>query len=1374
MDDPSETAGNISIDPNYFNPANRQYQLRSGSPAIDSAHGDAAPTTDRLGNPRFDDPNVFNTGIGSIPFVDRGAMERQQISVSNTDLETVAVAGPAAGVQDDDVMVGWTVQNIGSEPATGSWRDRVYLSVDPVWTPDDLLLGEFDHVGTLGPGQTYAASGVVKLPGLLPGPYSFIVRADARNEVFEGLKELNNAAAASDTISVDLPSLFLDQPVQGQLQSTGDMTYFKVTTPAAADLLLDLTGPAGSVNEIYASFGRLPTRQNFDYRGIRPDTANQTISFGNTRAGAYYVLVYGADVPSAETFSLTASLSGFGITSVTPVQGSNLGQVTVSIRGAQFDANSLARLIDSDGNQVDASRVHLTDSGLIHATFDLTGSPTGLADMQVINTGDVITTLPDAFQILEGVPGRLEVNVIAPARIRLARNFEITVQYSNQGETDVLAPVMQLRSHGLSELSYSSDRIQSAAALPIIGVNSHGPAGVLPPGTQHELTFYGRSTDVGAESFDLSLDLYPDGAIDWTEVESIIRPMGLPDETWQPIFAALQVQIGDSWSDYRQAVSNAATLLPTGDGMNHSFTDVFSSILQDALAAVTTSLSGRLYIGSDTQPLSNAEVRLFDPNQSLGFSARSRTDGSFVIPGLEAGVFDVFVDGYAPLQSTQITVDGSDPEPLNLVVTPAAQIHGSVLLASSGQPLRNVDVRALGPDGSVHGTQTDQYGTYSIGSLPPAEYRIQAGGGIYPPGFVDNIVLGQGEVRQNLNLTLQAGAHIDGTVTGLGGPVADAVVAALGADGTGKSTTTDENGQYAIPGVSGQSYTVSVSADDLVAQHVEEIALATHGSLSGIDFHLLQGGGLAGQVSSLADGVSIAGVQLLFANTAGNVFPTLSQADGTYQIAELPEGDYTWSTRSGQFMSSTGDASVVAGTSSQLDIAIAPRGTITGTVTNSTSGVPLAHVTVYATDGQSGVVSATTDETGAYSLAGLDAGIYRVRLGDTFSPGLVSTEVVIDSSSTSETADFVTEVGGIISGTVFGSDGITPAEQGRVMLIQNGESVIAMPLESDGGYSFVVIADGTYDVAAATQGWIYPVVSNLNVAGGSILNDINFTPGSATVTGVVQAPDGTLLSGAEVFLARPGTDPLTVPVVADEIGQFRFFGVPSGDYELTSHISEYGRRSQLLTVPAGGTTADLTVVPGGALFGTVQSSAARLPLAETLITAVGVDDGVVFSATSSATGDFRLVGLPAGDYDITFTADDHETVIRSVRIVSEQAQELNLALAETRALVSGNVRHGTHALEHAAVLATDENGIVVASATTDADGAYVLNTLAQESTASRYSGPVLAHRRRLQSPSLQEWTPLCPRSSFTRWPSPIRKSSRSSLWRQRRGSTTSD
>lgn len=83
-------SGNLNADPlftdangadNVVGTPDDDLSLAAGSLAIDSGNGTAwsvALTTDVLGNPRFvDDPSIPNGGVGTPPFLDRGAYEVQ-------------------------------------------------------------------------------------------------------------------------------------------------------------------------------------------------------------------------------------------------------------------------------------------------------------------------------------------------------------------------------------------------------------------------------------------------------------------------------------------------------------------------------------------------------------------------------------------------------------------------------------------------------------------------------------------------------------------------------------------------------------------------------------------------------------------------------------------------------------------------------------------------------------------------------------------------------------------------------------------------------------------------------------------------------------------------------------------------------------------------------------------------------------------------------------------------------------------------------------------------------------------------------------------------------------------------------------------------
>ncbi|MDB5336913.1 MAG: hypothetical protein JWN70_2532, partial [Planctomycetaceae bacterium] len=407
------TNGNISADPKFVNTENADYRLNFGSPAIDAANGALAPVTDQAGAPRYDDPRTANTGTitANNAFADMGAFEFVEGAPSNLDLVIKSVGNPLTAIEGDTVTVTWTEKNLGTAVASGTWHDAIYLSVDGVWTPDDLQVGEILHDGDLGPNQSYSATADLKIPGLLPGTYYVLVRANSDNAVFEGSNLTNNVTASSTTIDLDVPTLTIGTPLTGQLNTTGDSYVYKIVAPPGNDVKVTLDGPNGTANELYVKLGDVPTRQSFDSRGVNPNQPDQSAALGNDNGGVYYVLVYGADVAAGETFTLRAALSTFSVDSVSPAVASNAGQVTLTIEGSEFDVHSQPRLIDSASQVITPTHVYLTDSGELSATFDLTGHPVGAATLQVVNTGNVTVALPAAVNIVSGQPGQLVATV---------------------------------------------------------------------------------------------------------------------------------------------------------------------------------------------------------------------------------------------------------------------------------------------------------------------------------------------------------------------------------------------------------------------------------------------------------------------------------------------------------------------------------------------------------------------------------------------------------------------------------------------------------------------------------------------------------------------------------------------------------------------------------------------------------------------------------------------------------------------------------------------------------------------------------------------------------------------------------------------------
>jgi hypothetical protein len=1236
----------------------------------------------------------------------------QAVATSNVDLAASAVSGPATGLEGQSVTVSWTVSSVGAGTATGSWHDAVYLSASPVLTPDAILLGEVQHTGDLGPGQGCSASGTFTLPGVAPGNYYFLVRTNSRNEVFEGTN-LSNNVAASAPVAMDLPALTLGTPLTGTLPATGAAELYKVTTAAGSDLNVALTGPDGNANELYVSFGDVPTRQSFDARGVRAGSANQSVSVPSTLAGTYYVLVYGANVPSAESFTVTASTAGFSITGVSPTQGSNAGQVTLAISGAQFDANSRPRLIDSAGGTINPTGVYLTDSGSLAATFDLTGHPAGSADVQVMNGGGTVVTLPAGFRIVVGKAGRLVTSVSAPGAVRLGRGYVVSIDYANEGDADLVAPILRLTSTGLSQLSLSPDLSDASAGIDLVAVSPTGPAGVLPPGAHNRITVYASAAATGQESLQLAVGEYDDGpTIDYASLEPTLRPADMSDADWAAIFPQIRRALGSTWDDYQRAISAATTLLTPADGLNYSLDDVYALIVNDALAHVGPSVSGKLFLGDAGHPLTGVEIRLDDPVGDQSYEGVARTDGSFVIPQVAPGTYDLTVDGFTLTGTSQVTVGTGGVTGLVLTAAAAATISGSVVDGGTGVPLRDVLVVASAADGTTFSAVSDGDGRYTIDSLPPGTYEVRSGGAQYVRVAVPGLSLGAGQVLTHVNLVLQQGGTISGHVTGAGGPAAGATVTAYGPGNDVTTATTDAAGAYSLPGLAAGTYTLAASAPGFFSQQTTGVGLVAGTTLSGLDLTLLAAGGLAGQTTAAADGTPVPFVMLRLSN-GQRVYSLQSDDSGHFAAADLPPGDYTLTSANFTRMTSQAHVTVVAGAVQSVTLPVAPTGKVTGTVRDAATGHPLALAALYVAGPQGTAAATVTDAQGRYAIDGLDAGTYTVVLGDAGTPGVARTQVTLDLSHTNVTADLSVAVAGFVSGTLLRADGVTPVS-GQVTLSAGGHSVLSLPTDAQGHYGIFVLTAGDYEVEAGVPNLAFPL-RTVTVTTGSLLTGQDFIAGSTALGGTVQDAGGNLLAGVSVAIAQThaGDPQLLTTLTTGADGQFSFAGAVPGSYVITAHLDGYGTVTASATVSVtGAPTLNLTLGAAGTLGGTLRDALSGAPLAGAALTlSLDADPRFRATATSDAAGLYTFVGLAAGGYTLAVAAAGHETALIPHLNIGPGSRLLDVGLSRAGISVRGTVRGAVGPLPAATVTATDPTGLVVAQAQTAADGTYTLGTL---------------------------------------------------------------
>jgi hypothetical protein len=204
-------------------------------------------------------------------------------------------------------------------------------------------------------------------------------------------------------------------------------------------------------------------------------------------------------------------------------------------------------------------------------------------------------------------------------------------------------------------------------------------------------------------------------------------------------------------------------------------------------------LAGRVLdaTGGVVQGATVRAMRAAPPHRAVAVTTRA--DGSFalwVYPGSVS--ISAEAVGYAPLHVARIAPAGD----LTLVLTPGSSLQGVVVAAKGGEPVPNVEVRAV-PTGSwaspVHRSATSNgEGTFSIQGLEPGEYTLVAEGEGWRSLRSRPLDLGLAQTIDQIKVVVSAAARVEGKVVLRGGeePCASGSVA-LGPSMPGTSSPFD-------------------------------------------------------------------------------------------------------------------------------------------------------------------------------------------------------------------------------------------------------------------------------------------------------------------------------------------------------------------------------------------------------------------------------------------------------------------------------------------------------------------------------------------------------------------------------------------------------
>jgi hypothetical protein len=1238
-----------------------------------------------------------------------------------TNLVAGTVTAPSTGVAGQTVTVSYTVTNNSSTDAQGQWDDALYLSPTSTWSSTDPVLAIFTHTGGLAAGKSYTATVPVTLPGVLPGSYNIIVRTNIRDAIPETSLS-DNQSASQKQVAITVPALTLGTASTASL-GQGQSAYYRVTVSAGQalrfSLQTDSANAATASNELYVSFGAMPTSFQADFRYGKLLAANQSITIPATQAGTYYVYVRAASVTNAtESVSLTASIIPFSVTAVSPTTAGNIGTTTLQINGALFDRATKFSLVGPANVTIPAFASEIQDGSTAFATFNLTGAAIGSYSVVATPASGTAATLSGSVTVQSGTGGNVVTGLTGPPNILVGRDGTVNVNYANNGNADTGAPLIYVLSPTGNKIGLSSSFLANEMVA-FLGTSPSGPAGILSPGTPAVRSIYFKSTSDASTNngFQLiTVSTSDSDPIDWNQVNAWIFPSRTAAPNWNAAYALLQQWIGSTWGGFVSVLDQGANLVVPGSLDPSNPLEALDAVVQKAIAAVNSSLSGTLSAQSLSVAIAGRTVVASNSTTGDSFTAKSFNDGSFVFPTLPAGTYTLSVPG-AIVTSNAMVAIGTNQAVAGkaLTLAPGATLSGAVTDRASGLPITGASVRLVSEaDGSVTQLFTDSSGNYSVTGLGANLYDLI----VDTPGYARNVVTGislaSGGATASVALTPES--VISGTVSfGPGGPKGSVIQISAQLDGNTDpnqvySTNTTAS-TFSLNGLPAGSYDVTIMADGYITQVLANQAVAATRTLNLGTINLIAAATITGTVTS-KDPSQTPGGQLVAAMQNGTQAGlAVTSSTGAYSIGGLSAGSYTVEIVGPDQFSTTSTATVSAGqTLNGINLAIQPGGAIGGTVTSGANAQPVAGINVFASQSGGTVVQTTTSANGAYQFSGLAPGTYQVYLqigGAKASQSVPVTKV----DGTVVTANLQVAIAAHINGKLTTNAG-APITDGQVTLYFSGQPVATANTDATGAYSFLLARPGKFDLVAISPSASFNPITNLPVAAGATVVQ-NFKAGTGTVS--VKFTDAAqAVAGGNVFVDRLNIEGGSAEAGSQTIGTngtATFANLVPGQYQVVAALSNGDTGQATITVVAGKTVnATVTLSSMSSASGTITDNTGA-PLGNAAVSFQSTtNSSVVYTTSTASDGTYSLSGIAAGTYNVIALANGFQANIQTGVSVSGAAT-VNARLTPSTTTISGKLTDGSgNPVPGAVVLVANGSGQTLGFADVQTDGTFQITT----------------------------------------------------------------
>ncbi|MFO0985589.1 MAG: carboxypeptidase-like regulatory domain-containing protein [Planctomycetota bacterium] len=530
---------------------------------------------------------------------------------------------------------------------------------------------------------------------------------------------------------------------------------------------------------------------------------------------------------------------------------------------------------------------------------------------------------------------------------------------------------------------------------------------------------------------------------------------------------------------------------------------------------------------------------------------------------------------------------------------PSGGLRGRVL-DPSDQPIKDAVVRVFrGPAAfpiptartwidNVQAT-TDAEGAYMIDGLTPGEdYGVVAEHTKYAPGEAAPLQVVAKDSREVATIKLKPAMVVHGKVTDQGNTALKGVSIAI-FDQTKsiavqfgkqpekkpfKTITTDDQGEYRFESLTFKNFEVQASLEGYETQVKSNTSFLEDVSDKEVNFELGRGLSIRGIVRS-EDNQPLDGVKVT-ANLYGTKFQSgnsgKTDASGRFALDGLADGFYMIRAAKEGFSEEIRQREK-AGTT-DLQIMMAPQGSIEGRVVDDATGTPIGNYLIVVKKFREGqaptgthATRRVTNSSGTFTVGSLDPDVYSLFIvAERYAVGQ-SKSIQVARRETVKDIEIRLDQGGSVSGKVTDSHG-KAIENAKVKLnannfrsnpllemFQNLARDLASPdrtttTNAQGEFLLEFIAPGTYQVEVDHAEYSKKAVDDIEIVRKQIATAGTIALDSGgMVTGTVFGEDGKPLSGATVQASTE--QGFLKPARADEQGTFLIRNLPAGKYNLT-------------------------------------------------------------------------------------------------------------------------------------------------------------------------------------------------------------------------------